>query len=186
MRPTTTGRVPSENSDAVGLIITLLVRYPEIATIVSHPKDGTLTLSFAIASPLRRALERNVRESVEEHVRALLAIGRDRPDALVVDCESDAGMSFVRITRDARSFSREELVVLVALLGVTFGAALVRSPATDDDADDDGSADELVDYAIEALRDPAQQRSLLGFREEKRVLVYFMKSRKKASARART
>ncbi len=39
--------------------------------------------------------------------------------------------------------------------------------------------------AIEALRDPAQSKSLVGFREEKRVLVYFLKSQKKAKASAR-
>ena len=187
MRPTSSGRVPSEASDAVGLIITLLVRYPEIATIVSHPKDGTLTLSFAIAAPLRRAVEREVTASIDDHVRALLEIGHDHPDALEIACESDAGMSFVRVTRDARSFSREELQMLVAVLAARFGPTLVKSPATEDEAlDDDGTAEELVDYAIEALRDPSQQRSLVGFREEKRVLVYFMKSRKKASVRART
>ncbi len=187
MRPTTKGRIPNETSDAVGLIITLLVRYPEIATIVSHPKDGTLTLSFAVAAPLGRAVERDVRERVCDHVRALLDLDRESPDALDVACESDAGMSFIRVTRDARSFSREELQLLVAVLAERFPKALVKSPAADDDAfDDEGSADELVDYAIEALRDPTQQRSLVGFREEKRVLVYFVKSRKKAKARART
>jgi len=186
MPPTTTGRVPSESSDAVGLIITLLVRYPEIATIVSHPQDGTLTLSFAIAAPLDRGVDRDVRESVSDHVRALLDLGREGPDVLDVVCESDAGMSFVRVTRDARSFSREELQLLVAVLAARFQGALVRNPAAEDDGlEDDGSADELIDYAIDALRDPAQQRSLVGFREEKRVLVYFVKTRKKASVRTR-
>ena len=45
--------------------------------------------------------------------------------------------------------------------------------------------DELAESAIEALRDPAQSKSLVGFREEKRVLVYFLKSQKKAKASAR-
>ncbi len=187
MRPTTKGRVPSEASDAVGLIVTLLVRYPEIATIVSHPKDGTLTLSFAVTGLLERASDRDIREHAIDHVRVLLDLGRETAGTLEVACESDAGMSFVRITRDARTFSREELQMLVAVLAEAFGDKLVRSPASDDDAlDDDGSADELVDYAIEALRDPSQQRSLVGFREEKRVLVYYVKVRKKAKARART
>ena len=187
MRPTTKGRVPSEASDAVGLIVTLLVRYPEIATIVSHPKDGTLTLSFAVAGALERSADRDVRDHVIDHVRVLLDLNREEPGTLEVACESDTGMSFVRITRDARTFSREELQMLVAVLAASFGTHLVRSPATEDEAfDDDGSADELVDYAIEALRDPTHQRSLVGFREEKRVLVYYVKARKKAKARART
>lgn len=185
MRPTTKGRVPSEASDAVGLIITLLVRFPEIATIVSHPADGTLTLSFGVASALDRATVVTVRESIIDHVRVLLGCGREMPDALEVKCESDAGMSFVRITRDVRTLTREELHVLVAVVTDRFGALLVKSPASDDAFEDEAAADEVVECALEALRDPAQQRSLVGFREEKRVLVYFMKTRK-AKARART
>jgi len=187
MRSATTSRMPSESSDAVGLIIALLVRYPELATIVSHPTDGTLTLSFAIGAPLGRAAEREVREAVVEHVRSLLGLCGEIHEVLAVDCESDGGTTFFRVTRDARSFSREELQLLVAVLTQRFGEKLHRSPAADDEGyEDENAADELVDYAIEALRDPDSQRSLLGFREEKRVLVYFVKSRKKAKARARS
>jgi hypothetical protein len=187
MRSAAISRMPSESSDAVGLIIALLVRYPELATIVSHPTDGTLTLSFAIGAPLGRAAVRDTREAVAEHVRSLLGLTGETPDALTVESESDGGTTFFRVTRDARSFSREELQLLVAVLTQRFGDKLYRSPAAEDDGyDDEGAADELVDYAVEALRDPESQRSLVGFREEKRVLVYFVKSRKKAKARARS
>jgi hypothetical protein len=187
MRTTTKSNVPSEASDAVGLIVALLVRFPEIATVVSHPKDGTLTLSFAVETRVDRRSEAEVREGIGEHVRSLLDLTRDKPDTLAVVVESDDAASFVRITRDVRSFTREELQVIVALLADRFGGTLVRSPAPDDDGfDDDVADDDLVEFAIEAMRDPGQQRSLVGFREEKRVLVYFVKSRKKAKARARS
>ncbi|MBD5635289.1 MAG: hypothetical protein IAI49_12500 [Candidatus Eremiobacteraeota bacterium] len=187
MRSSSRSRVPNEASDAVGLIVALLVRFPEIATIVLHPKDGTLTLSFAIESRVDRRAEVEIRESVSDHVRLLLDLGRDEPDTLGVAFENDRAASFVRLTRDVRSFSREELQVLVVLLSDRFPTTLVRSPAPADDGfEDEAADDDLVDFAIEAMRDPAQQRSLVGFREEKRVLVYFVKSRKKAKARARS
>jgi hypothetical protein len=185
MRTSTKSRIPDEASDAVGLIVALLVRFPEIATIVSHPNEGTLTLSFAVESRLDKRAEVEVRESVGDHVRSLLELSREKPDTVVVAAESDEATTFVRITRDARTFTREELHVLVALLADRFGATLVRSPASDDGFDEEAD-DDLVDFALEALRDPTQQRSLVGFREEKRVLVYFVKSRKKAKARARS
>jgi hypothetical protein len=187
MRPSTISRIPSEASDAVGLIIALLVRYPEIATIVSHPTDGSLTLSFAVRGAIDRRAERDARDAVTEHVHALAAFGEEAVGTLEVEAESDDVLSFVRLTRDARSFSRDELQMLVALLAERFGARLIASPPSEDEAfDDEGAADELVDFAIDSLRDPSQQRSLVGFREEKRVLVYFVKSRKKAKARARS
>ncbi len=186
MPPSNVSRIPSEATDPVGLIIALLVRYPAIATIVSHPNDGSLTLSFALRGPLDRRAERDAREAIVEHVRALVELGDEPAATLGIETESDEAMSFVRLTRDARSFSREELQLLVALLGERFGERLITSPASDEAPDDESSPDEIVDFAIDALRDPSQQRSLVGFREEKRVLVYFVKSRKKAKARARS
>jgi hypothetical protein len=73
------------------------------------------------------------------------------------------------------------------LFGQRFGSALVKNPASDDVLDDDpGDRDELVESALDALRDPAQRKRLVGFREEKRVLVYFVHSGKTAKARARS
>ncbi len=178
--------MPNESSDDVGMVIALLVRFPEIATIVSHPGDGTLTLSFAVAEHVTRASARLLRDRIADHIRALMDHAGEQHDALRFECESDRSTSFVRITRDVRTFTREELQLVVALLADRFGPALHRSPSEDDFSDEESSSDELVDFAIEALRDPESQRSLVGFREEKRVLVYFVKSRKKAKARARS
>ncbi len=184
----TTNRTASENADAVGLVIALLVRFPEIATLVSHPNDGTLTVSFAVSKRLDRPSQAAVRELVLEHTRTFTAFDGEPHGALEVECECDDGMTFVRVTREASSFTREELQMLTALVAERFGDQLLKSPAVDDDFGDEDPAaqDELIEYALEALRDPSQQKSLVGFREEKRVLVYFVKARKKAKARARS
>lgn len=186
MRPMASRKSPSESSDEVGLIVALLVRFPEIATLVAHPTDGTLVLSFAVAKRLDRQAEREVRDTVVDHVQSLLELASDQPDVLSVTCERDDHVTFVHVTRDAKSFTAEELTLLTALLAERFGEKLVKSP-TGDEADEEEvrAQDESVEYALEALRDPSQQRSLMGFREEKQVLVYFVKSRKKAKARGR-
>jgi hypothetical protein len=184
----TRSRTTSENADAVGLIIALLVRFPQIATLTSHPGERTLTLSFAVERRLDRATQRDLREAILEHVRAYAGLAAEPFDTVEVACEADERMTFVRVTRDARSVSREELQLVTALFAERFGSALVQSAVAEDEAlDDDVAAqDELVEYALEALRDPSQQKSLVGFREEKRVLVYFTTARKKAKARARS
>jgi hypothetical protein len=185
---TTRNRTTSENADAVGLIIALLVRFPQISTLTSHPGDRTLTLSFAVGRRLDRATQRDLREAILEHVRGFAGLAAEPLETVEVACEADERMSFVHVTRDARSVSREELQMLTGLLGERFGTALVQSAVADDDGldEDPAAQDELVEYALEALRDPSQQKTLVGFREEKRVLVYFTTARKKAKARARS
>jgi len=185
MRPPTT-RPSAESADAVGHVIALLVRFPEIATIASHPAAGSIVLSFVIGRRLERPAREAVREAVVEHVRTLLASEGEEPGSLAVTCELDERVTFVRIVRDAKTVTREELSMLTALFADRFGEVLVKSPAQDDLLDEDPAADdEVVENAIAALRDTTHQKSLVGFREEKRVLVYFLKARKKAKAAAR-
>jgi hypothetical protein len=185
MRPATS-RTPAESSDAVGLVIALLVHFPEIATIASHPAAGTIVLSFVVNRRLDRGARNALREAVGEHVRALLEVVAEEAQSLAVTCEADERVTFVRVVRDVKTFTRDELTMLTGFFSERFGEALLRSPSQDEPADEDlGARDDLVDFALEALRDPSRQKSLVGFREEQRVLVYFLKSRKKAKAAAR-
>ncbi|HLI96008.1 MAG TPA: hypothetical protein VKT72_07960 [Candidatus Baltobacteraceae bacterium] len=178
-------RLPAENSDTVSLVCALLVRYPEIASIRSTPGEGTVRFTYAVASRLDRRTQRAVVEEIETHVDGFLALIGDSGH-VSVECESDRALSFVHVTRDLETFTKDELAMLTSFLTDRFGSALVRNPVPDDHPDEDPAfQEELAECAIEALRDPAQSKSLVGFREEKRVLVYFLKSQKKAKASAR-
>ena len=178
-----------DNADTVSLVCALLVRFPELASIRSMPAERVVRLTFAVRTRLDRAAQATLIESVEEHVRSFLALAKDEPEVLKVECEGDRAMTFVQVARDLGSFTKDELELQVGFFADRFGDALVRNPLPDDHLDEDPVAqDEAALYAIEALRDPAQSKSLVGFREEKRVLVYFLKVakvQKKAKASAR-
>jgi hypothetical protein len=175
-----------ENADTVSLVCALLVRFPELASIRSLPGDRTIRLTFALRQRLDRAAQTALVEAIEDHIASFLALAKDDARTLRLECEGDRTMTFVHITRDLETFTKEELELQVAFFGERFGDALVRNPVPDDHYDADPAAqDEAALYAVEALRDPAQSKSLVGFREEKRVLVYFLKSQKKAKASAR-
>lgn len=178
-------RPPVENNDTVSLVCAILVRYPEIASMRSLPGDGTIRFTFAITGRLDRRQLGDVTAEIDEHVRALLALAGE-PGEIRVESEADRRMTFVHVVRDLESFTKDELAMLTAYFSERFGAALLRNPVTETHPDEDPAfQEELVEVAIEALRDPAQSKSLVGFRDEKRVLVYFLKSQKKAKASAR-
>ena len=179
-------RTRVENADTVSLVCALLVRFPELASIRSMPADRTVRLTFALRQRLDRATQTSVTEAIEDHIRSFLRSFKEEPETLRFEWEGDRSMTFVHITRDLESFTKEELELQVGFFGERFGDALVRNPMPDDHIDADPAAqDEAALFAVEALRDPAQSKSLVGFREEKRVLVYFLKSQKKAKASAR-
>jgi len=175
-----------ENADTVGLVCALLVRFPELASIRSVPNDRTVRLTFAVNRRLDRAAQAGLVEAIDDHVRGFLMFAKVEPETLRTECEGDRTMTFVHVTRDLESFSKGELELHGGFFAARFGDALVRNPVPDDAFDEDPAAgDDAAFAAVEALRDPDQSKSLVGFREEKRVLVYFLKSVKKAKASAR-
>ncbi|MDQ2992692.1 MAG: hypothetical protein M3R30_07745 [Candidatus Eremiobacteraeota bacterium] len=170
----------------MSLVCALLARFPEVASLRSSPAEGTVKLTFAVKARLDKAAQTALGETIADHIDGFLMLARDEASTLKLECETDRSMAFVHLTRDLDSFTKDELEMLVALFAQRFGDALVHNPVPDDEADADPAiADEIAAYAIEALRDPTQSKSLVGFREEKRVLVYFLKSRKKAKAARR-
>jgi hypothetical protein len=174
-----------ENADTVSLVCALLVRFPELTSIRAGA-DRTLRLTFAVRRRLDRTAQARLAEVINDHVRSFLALAKDEPMTLRIECEGDRGLTFVHVTRDSETFSKEELELLAGYLRDRCGDALVLNPVPDDHCEADPAAeDEAATYAVEALRDPAQSKSLVGFREEKRVLVYFLKAQKKAKASAR-
>jgi len=184
--PNVNSRLPVENADTVSLVCALLARFPELASIRAMPAEGTVRLTFAVRQRLDRAAQRQIAELVSDHVGAFVLLSGGAPESLRVECESERPMSFIHVTRDLESFSKDELEMLGAFFLARFEDALVCSPRADDGFEEDEAAqDEAALYAIEALRDPTQSKNLVGFREEKRVLVYFLKAQKKAKASAR-
>lgn len=178
--------VPVENADTVSLVCALLVRFPELASIRAMPADRNVRLTFAVRQRVDKAGQAAVADAIEDHVRGLLLLAKNEPQTLRVEFENDRSTTFLHLTRDLESFAKEELEMLGALLRDRYADALVRNPVPDDHLDADPAAqDEAAIYAIEALRDPAQSKNLVGFREEKRVLVYFLKAQKKAKASGR-
>ncbi len=179
-------RLPLENADTVSLVCALLVRFPELASIRSMPAEGSVRLTFALRARLDKRAQAALAETIDDHINGYLMLAKDEARLTRVECEGDRSTTFIHVTRDTDSFSKEELELIGALLRERYPEVLVRNPQPEDHLDADPAAqDEAALYAIEALRDPAQSKSLVGFREETRVLVYFLKAQRKAKASSR-
>lgn len=176
-----------ESADTVNRVVALLVRFPELHGIRSNPADATLTLTYAVERRLDAAAVKALAEFVGEHVRSFHALGGEPIDHFDVSCEHDVAVTFVHVTRDLGTFSPEELALQASLFVERFGEALLTNPQAEEaDDDESGTGEESVELALDALRDPGQRQRLVGVREEKRVIVYFVHPGKRAKVRARS
>lgn len=176
-----------ESTDTVNRVVALLVRFPELHSIRSNPADATLTLTYAVERRLEMPAVRALEDFVGEHVRSFHALGGEPIEHLAVACERDVNVTFVHVTRDLATFSPEELALQTSLFVARFGDALLTNPHSEEAYEDEaGTGEESVELALDALRDPGQRQRLVGVREEKRVIVYFVHPGKRVKARARS
>jgi hypothetical protein len=176
-----------ESADTVNRVVALLVRFPELHSIRSNPADASLTLTYAVARRLETDAVRALADFVDEHVRSFHMLGGDAIERFAVTCEEDVDVTFVHVTRDLATFSPEELALQASLFVERFGDALLTNPQAEEAEDDEsGTGEESVELALDALRDPGQRQRLVGVREEKRVIVYFVHAGKRAKVRARS
>lgn len=169
-------RVPDGSNDSVNLLVSLLVRHPELSRVVIKPRFASIALFFVIRSALSKIEQRRFTRSILDHLRAFHQLDGSPRTKIAVRLLVADGLTFVEIERDAKTLARDEISLIVSLVAQSFGDGLFVNPPADDAADDDFGPDEdSVNSALDAVRRGKQRKSLVGFREERRVLVYFGK-----------
>ena len=169
-------RIPDESNDSVNLVVSLLVRHPELSRVIIKPHLASIAFFFVVKSDVSQAERTTFRRSIADHVRALHAMSRVTGAKVAVRLTSGKELSFVELERDTKTLTRDEIALIVALVTQAFGERLVVNPPADNvDEDDFAGHEDSVGSALDAVRRGRQRKGLVGFREERRVLIYFGK-----------
>ena len=169
-------RLPDESNDSVNFIVSLLVRHPEMSRVIIKPRFAAVAFFFVVRGALSIVDRQRFRASVVGHLRALHELeGGDLPHIAVrIDGADD--LTFVEIERDTKSLARDEISLIVGVVAQSFADRLVVNPPAEEASEDDfGPQEDTVGSALDAVRRGKQRKGLVGFRDERRVLIYFGK-----------
>jgi len=169
-------RASEETNDSVNLVISLLVRHPELSRIIIKPRSTAIAFFFIVRSVLRPDERSRFERNVSEHVLALHALGRSGKADVNVRFSAGDDLTFVEIERDAKSIGRDEIAMIVGLVSQTFGERLVVNPPAEEAEDDMSIQEESVATALDAVQRSRHRKGLVGFRDDRRVLIYFGKA----------
>jgi len=169
-------RLPDESNDSVNLIVSLLVRHPELSRVRIKPRFAAIAFFFIVRERLSDNEQARVRARVLAHVHALHRLDGTRAPRIDVRFRTERNATFVEIERDTRTLAREEISLVVELVALEFGERLMVNPPSDEALDDDlGGRDDAVGSALDAGRRGKQRKGLVGLRDDRRVLIYFGK-----------
>ena len=159
-------------TNSMSLIVSLLVRYPGIATISFDPASKSLQFTFVVARPLTPPEFDRFVGTVKESLAVLLNLSGRMPRLCDLNLSAYDGMSFLEVRRDIDSLLPDEIALLVSLIDDEFEGELVRDQDETIGEEDQAIQEEVIEHMLEDLKDSRQEKKLIGFREEGRVMVF--------------
>ena len=159
-------------SDGVHLLISLLVRYPEIGTISFEPDHHALKLTFMVYN---RASEINIK-TIEQLLSSSLSVYHSLEgfSNLIVEVElvNTPPLLTIHLVRDIYSLGKGEIELVIAILKDQFAEELIVEQNSFLVEEELLFQEELIDSMLENVKNEDSGHSLFGIREEGRVMVF--------------
>ncbi len=173
-------RTPSNSadprtSDGVSLLISILVRFPQIGTIQFDSKRRLLSLNFMLSQTVSPADLDAFQESIAVHLKAYHYITGKAPACLKIETKQPYDkFCMLSIVRDLATLSKGEINLISTLLEEKFHDCLILddSESVPDFMDELDFPEELIDNMFETVRTQRTAKSLTALRENGRVLVF--------------
>ncbi len=152
------------------LLTSILIHYPEIATIKLEPKDQVIRFSFYLKDVTQNT------KTVEKHLEQALQSYYYLEDVkAVVNAFAFHQLDYFTIMefqRDINSLSQKEIALVIALLKDEFGASLISDDDEDFNVDNQTLHEELISYMLENVKMSMSNIELIALRDEGKVVVY--------------
>lgn len=170
MNPLQTERKP--NLDAINLLVSILVCFPEIGSVGFEPKDESLNLSFVLNKVPTESESAAASEFITESIltyHTLEGFSNAKIDLFV---EAQDGIAFFHIVRDVITLSQGEISMLSTLMREHFGNVLISDLQRDTIEEAEVAREEVIDHMIGSMKINHVAERMIGIREEGRVMVF--------------
>ena len=148
-------------SNSMSLIAFLLVRYPEIGSVRFDPEQKIFQFCFVLTKAIDESEFRDFSNQLTLSLGSISQLQGREIGLVEMDFTDYQDLTFLEITRDIDSLTQEEIALIIGVVRQYFEERLLL-----DQEETVQEEDEIH------LKDSRQEKKLIGFREEGRVLVF--------------
>lgn len=169
----TVNRMGENAKNSVGLLVSILIRYPEPATLSLDPSSSTITFKFLVAMGITKRRFWALRRRIFESLKSFHYLNKIPMGLLKVNQVSFDGLTIVEVTRDMRSLTQQEITLVTELMKEDLGDSLVIDDTVRSSFEEEMSIqEELIEQMLDDVREVKGTANLIAVREEGRVLVF--------------
>lgn len=158
-------------SDSISLLISILVRYPEVATINFDPEAKALKFTFIITGIIDDIELTEFKKRLINSTEVYNMLENQNPQILEIKEQYTEDFTLLEVKRDVGTLTKEEIALYISLLRIKFNKMIVAE--TNEMLEEDLlMQEELIEHMLENIKDSSQDKRLIAFREEGKVLVF--------------
>jgi hypothetical protein len=171
------GRLPQDSEqcamqNGVNLLVSILIRYPEVFAVNYEPGTKNLKFTFMVGSVLWDEAFKSFKTTVQHSLEAFWELIAVRAECLGIERTTYDNITVVEIERDVSSLTSDELSLIMELIRTAFADNMMCEGNTVLDEEDTGLQNELIDNMLDDIRDSRYDKNLVGYRDEGKVLVF--------------
>lgn len=163
------------SSDGVSLLISILVRFPQIGTIQFDSKHRLLSLNFMLSQTVSPNELESFRNTIAANLKAYHFVTKKESVCVKIETKQPyEKFCMLSIVRDLASLSKGEITLISTLLVEKFHDCLIidESEFVPDFFDEFGFPEELIDSMFETVQSQRAPKNLTALRDNGRVLVF--------------
>lgn len=159
-------------TDSVGLLISILVRYPEVATIDLDPGQQIIKFTFIASGTLDEGEMACLKEEILDSIEVFNMLEGRSAQLSQINHHVCEQLTMLEVERDVDTLKQEEIALIVELIHQKIESSLVTDDNENLFEEDLLIQEEIIKHMLESVRDKAGDKNLYAFREEGRVLVF--------------
>lgn len=165
-------KTQKEIPDSTSLLISILVRYPEVASINFDPGRQCLKFTFIFARKFKREEFKELKQMVMDGIHTYNLLESKKEVKLSIKHQVFDHFTSVEVVRDVETLDHEEIALIVELLRAELGGILMVESNEELFEEELAVQEELIDRMLENIKKFSSDKYLFAYRDEGKVMVF--------------
>lgn len=166
-------KVDGENlSDSVNLLVSMLVRYPEIGRLRFDSDKGTLKLTFLITTVPTQAEFASFQTYLRDSLGSFYCLCAYNDPFLSITMTPYDTITVIQIERDIDTLSKSEIALMIKILELHFADYILADQNESLIDEELRFQEEVIENMLVSIQRSHVLGSLIGIRENGRVMVF--------------
>ena len=159
-------------SDSAGLLISILLRYPEVGMINYDPEMKILRFTFVISEISTETEITDFKIGLNSCLRTYYFLKNENTKVNKIKYSVCENFTLLEIKRDVQTLSSQEIALIITVVKENFRDSLIIESSENIKKEDLADQEKLIGQMLESMRSTLPKIKLLAFREKGRVLVF--------------